>query len=127
MGSRQVPSERHASEHLLAAQSTPFLPASTDLVHVGSRRWFLQTGLAGLAGLSVPSWLRLRAHATGKPATQKTSVILFWLSGDQAIWTCGIRSLMRQVRFGDPSARFQQVFREFRSASTFRSRPGSWT
>src|SRR5438876_7608330 len=81
MGSRQVPSERHASEHLLAAQSTPFLPASTDLVHVGSRRWFLQTGLAGLAGLSVPSWLRLRAHATGKPATQKTSVILFWLSG----------------------------------------------
>lgn len=47
-----------------------------------SRRWFLQTGLKGVAGLSLPALLRHRAMAAGagRPA-RKTSVILFWLSG----------------------------------------------
>ena len=81
MSSRKVRSERHASEHVFAARRTPFLPASTDLVHVGSRRWFLQTGLAGLAGLSVPAWLRMQARAASQTTIRKTSVILFWLSG----------------------------------------------
>ncbi len=60
-----------------------FSPARGDLVRVGStRRGFLQTGLTGLAGLTVPSLLQRQAHASaaGKPA-RKTSVILFWLSG----------------------------------------------
>jgi uncharacterized protein (DUF1501 family) len=49
---------------------------------VGSRRWFLQTGLAGLAGLSLSDLLRRRAAAAkaGGP-TRKTAVVLFWLSG----------------------------------------------
>ena len=34
-----------------------------DLIRVGSRRWFLQTGLAGIAGLSLPDLLRCRAQA----------------------------------------------------------------
>ena len=57
-------------------------PPSADLLRVGSRRWFLQTGLAGLAGLSLPALLRGRAAAAsqGQPK-RKTSVILFWLSG----------------------------------------------
>src|SRR5471030_1476499 len=60
-----------------------FSPAAGDLLRVGStRRGFLRTGLAGLAGLSLPSLLQQHAlaAATGK-ATRKTSVILFWLSG----------------------------------------------
>jgi hypothetical protein len=49
---------------------------------VGSRRWFLQTGLAGLAGLSVPDLLRHRARAAGPDRpTRRGAVILFWLSG----------------------------------------------
>jgi hypothetical protein len=53
-----------------------------DLMRVGSRRWFLQTGLAGLAGLSLPALCRLRAEGAGpKRPARKTSVILFWLSG----------------------------------------------
>lgn len=55
-----------------------FSPAQGDLLRIGStRRGFLQTGLTGLAGLSVPS---LFAATTGTP-TPKKSAILFWLSG----------------------------------------------
>ena len=55
---------------------------SSDLVRVGSRRWFLQTGMTGLAGLSLPKLLQAQEQMklTGKP-TNKKSVILFWLSG----------------------------------------------
>ncbi len=58
-----------------------FGPCS-DLVRVGSRRWFLQTGMAGLAGLSLPKLLQAQEQLKlkGQP-TNKKSVILFWLSG----------------------------------------------
>jgi hypothetical protein len=55
-------------------------PAPHDLLCVGSRRWFLQTGLAGLAGLGLAETLRLQA-ATGGSRREPRSVILFWLSG----------------------------------------------
>ena len=51
-------------------QHLPTAPA----LHVGSRRWFLRTGLAG--ALSAP----LLQARESKPA-KKNSVILFWLSG----------------------------------------------
>ncbi len=60
-----------------------FSPAGGDILRVGStRRGFLQTGLAGLAGLSLPALLRNQALAVAAgQAKRKTSVILFWLSG----------------------------------------------
>jgi uncharacterized protein (DUF1501 family) len=60
-----------------------FSPAGGDLLRIGStRRGFLQTGLAGLAGLSLPALLRQQALAVAAgQAKRKTSVILFWLSG----------------------------------------------
>lgn len=70
-------------DHGQSGLSPWFSPAKGDLVRVGStRRGFLQTGLAGLAGLSVPSLLQQQslASAAGQPG-RKTSVILFWLSG----------------------------------------------
>jgi hypothetical protein len=58
------------------------LPAPRDLIRAGSRRWFLQTGLAAAGGLSLPEVLRLQAQtATGGKQAGKKSVILFWLSG----------------------------------------------
>ena len=60
-----------------------FSPARGDVLRVGTtRRGFLQTGLAGLAGLSLPGLLQQHAlaSAAGK-ARSKTNVILFWLSG----------------------------------------------
>ena len=66
---------------------SPFRPAFSDLIRVGGRRWFLQTGLAGLGGLSLPSLLKAEsdlktgAALAGGPSTAKKSVILFWLSG----------------------------------------------
>src|SRR5438874_7259107 len=67
---------RHELEHGCALLQ----PAPSDLIRVGSRRWFLQTGLAGLAGLSLPDLLRCRAHGGAKNADRK-AVILVWLSG----------------------------------------------
>jgi hypothetical protein len=45
------------------------------LLHVGSRRWFLQTGLAGLAGLGLAPLAGASRHRDPR------AVILFWLSG----------------------------------------------
>lgn len=72
----------HADQHQAFAGASPFLPPANDLVRLKSRRWFLQTGLAGMAGLSLPALLQQQAQAAanGKP-TSKKAVILFWLSG----------------------------------------------
>ncbi len=40
----------HRAEHLQSMHRSPFRPAGSDLLRVGSRRWFLQTGQAGLGG-----------------------------------------------------------------------------
>jgi Protein of unknown function (DUF1501) len=72
---------QHTQQHLHSAQAS-LQPAATDLIRVRSRRWFLQTGLAGLAGLSLPGLLRCQAAAAGaRTPARKTAVILFWLSG----------------------------------------------
>jgi len=61
---------------------SPFRPSASDLIRVGSRRWFLQTGLAGLGGLSLPALLKAEADLkAGAVSAGKKSVILFWLSG----------------------------------------------
>ena len=70
----------HAKSHL----SKGFQPSRHDLLQVGSqsRRWFLQAGLSGLAGLSTADLLRLQARAgTPDSKNNRKSVILFWLSG----------------------------------------------
>ena len=63
-------------------------PAAADTIRAGSRRWFLQTGTAGLAGLSLVDLLRHRTRAataadanSSATAGSKKSVLLFWLSG----------------------------------------------
>ena len=61
-------------------------PPNSDLIRVGSptRRWFLQTGLAGVAGLSTSQILQLQAEASSSSkarSSERKSVILFWLSG----------------------------------------------
>ena len=56
--------------------SLPCSPQS--LIRVGSRRWFLQAGLAGLGGLSLAQLDCLQATTAH---SDKKAVILFWLSG----------------------------------------------
>src|SRR2546421_3008992 len=68
---------RHDQEHGGAL----FQPPASDLIRVGSRRWFLQTGLAGLAGLSLPGLLRGRAQGLARGGASRKAVILIWLSG----------------------------------------------
>jgi len=53
------------------------------LVHVRSRRWFLQSGLSALGGFTLPQLMQLQA-ASGIAVSQtadRKAVILFWLSG----------------------------------------------
>jgi len=72
----------HDTGHAGVAWSHALRPAASDLIRVGSRRWFLQTGLTGLAGLSLPGLLQHRAKAaTAGGTAKKTAVILVWLSG----------------------------------------------
>jgi hypothetical protein len=71
---------RHDREHFMGTRVSPCAPASHDVLRVGSRRWFLQTGLAGMAGLTLPQLLQLRRATAANSGTPK-SVILFWLSG----------------------------------------------
>jgi hypothetical protein len=60
------------------AQPTP--PAG--VIEVGSRRWFLRTGLAGLAGAAVaPRSLATAPERTPARGSKPPAVILFWLSG----------------------------------------------
>src|SRR5262249_588253 len=72
---------RHNAEHATAVGNAPLQPATSDLIRVGSRRWFLQTGLAGLAGLSLPDLLRYRAQGAAPGRADRKAVILIWLSG----------------------------------------------
>ena len=53
---------------------------NTPLIRVGSRRWFLEVGVAGLGGLLQPGFQQARA-AANSPTADKKAVILFWLSG----------------------------------------------
>lgn len=71
------------ADHQGGISSNPMAPPTSDLIRVGSRRWFLQTGTAGLAGLSLPGLLQTQAKGaiTPSPSADRKSVILFWLSG----------------------------------------------
>jgi uncharacterized protein DUF1501 len=69
----------HDANHYAGAARSPFQPPARDLLRVGSRRWFLQTGLAGLAGLTLADTLRLQANTSA--SRDPRAVILFWLSG----------------------------------------------
>jgi uncharacterized protein (DUF1501 family) len=70
----------HDADHAAVCHS-PLQPTATDLIRVGSRRWFLQTGLASLAGLSLPDLLRCRAQEPAAGRADRKAVILIWLSG----------------------------------------------
>jgi hypothetical protein len=82
---------RHDAEHAGAVGRSPLQPAAADLIRVGSRRWFLQMGLAGMAGLSLPDLLRCRSAPLTLPSppggegrvrgADRKAVILIWLSG----------------------------------------------
>lgn len=81
---------RHTTEHVAAALGSPFGPQAESVIQVGSRRWFLQVGAAGMAGLSMPGLLQARTNsapgespAAGRSAKSKkpTAVIQIWLSG----------------------------------------------
>ena len=72
---------RHDTEHTAALCQSPLQPAASDLIRVGSRRWFLQAGLAGMAGMSLPDLLRCRAQGAAARRADRKAVILIWLSG----------------------------------------------
>ena len=71
--------QSHRAQHNAQSSITRLLPPGPDLLRVGSRRWFLQTGLAGLAGLTLADTLRLQAAPS--VSRDPKAVILFWLSG----------------------------------------------
>src|SRR6476469_7244803 len=75
------PATGHDAQHANATRRASLQPPASDLIRVGSRRWFLQTGLAGVAGLSLPDLLRRRAQGAAAARADCKAVILIWLSG----------------------------------------------
>src|SRR5438876_10553393 len=71
----------HGADHAAASSHNPLQPSASDLIRIGSRRWFLQTGLAGIAGLTLPGLLRCRAEGSARADASHKAVILIWLSG----------------------------------------------
>ena len=55
-------------------------PSTVPLIQVGSRRWLLQAGLAGIGSLTLAPWLNTDVQAASTQANPR-AVILFWLSG----------------------------------------------
>ena len=53
----------HHAHHLTRTAAQPLAPSANDTFRVGSRRWFLQTGVAGAAGVSLADSLRHSAQA----------------------------------------------------------------
>lgn len=74
---------KHDHEHQAAARRSLLQPAQADVIKIGSRRWMLQAGLAGVAGLSTAEILRQQALAATAPGTgnSRKAVIILWLSG----------------------------------------------
>src|SRR5262245_51797201 len=70
----------HQAEHAGASRQALLQPPARDLIRAGSRRWFVQCGLSGIAGLSMGEMLRCQTHAAEGKRDRK-AVILFWLSG----------------------------------------------
>ncbi len=56
-------------------------PSNTRLAQAPQRREFLRCGLAGLASLSLPGLLQLRARAAGPASRERTALIVIWLHG----------------------------------------------
>ncbi len=78
----ELPKQSHAAEHAVGLANVAMTPPGRDLIRVGSRRWFLQTGLAGLGGLTLPQLLHAREQAAASGGgSDRKAVILFWLSG----------------------------------------------
>lgn len=69
----------HSARHAF----TSFNPRAREGLTVFSRRSMLKAGLAGLAGITFPGLLQLRARAaaSGKSMRGNKSVILLWMTG----------------------------------------------
>src|SRR6266851_519734 len=76
---KKNPDGAHHHRHAFAS----FNALEREGLAVVSRRNMLKAGLAGIAGLSLPSLLRNRALAskTGQPVKSNKSVILLWMTG----------------------------------------------
>ncbi len=70
------------SSHAFPGSENLFGPSANPLLKVGRRRWILQAGLSGIAGLSLPALLQSQATASKLQTRRRaTSVIQIWLSG----------------------------------------------
>lgn len=77
-----LPAPCNNAQHVGQRRANPLAPISPDLVRVGSRRWFLQTGMGAVGGLSLAQLVAQQAQANPSSARRdRKSVILFWLSG----------------------------------------------
>jgi hypothetical protein len=70
---------RHDARHAFSFLN----PRAREGLTISSRRSMLKASLAGLAGISLPGLLRVRAEsvAQGRPLPGRKSVILLWMTG----------------------------------------------
>jgi hypothetical protein len=113
--SAHIPARQHAFTFLNARER--------EGLTVFSRRSVLKASLAGVAGLTLPGLLRLRAETgpAGRLTTRSKAVILLWMTGGQAHYTWDPPEML-EIRgpFGDSKASRARVciFRRWRRCST---------
>ena len=94
----EAPHHAHSDSHAFTCLN----PRVREGVTVHSRRSMLKASLAGLAGLSLPGLLRLRAESVtkGKSLPGNKSVILLWMTGGPShIDTWDVKPAMpREIR-----------------------------
>lgn len=71
----------HDASHAQSGMASAVIPDDCEIVRIGSRRWFLRLGAAGLAGIPLHSALQAAGAAPSPQRREKRAVILLWLSG----------------------------------------------
>ncbi len=122
----------HDQHHRAAQLANPMLPPASDLIRVGSRRWFLQTGTGGHGGFGSAGALGTRGtggRGHGRPSRRRSqgghSVLAFRRA--QPSGHVGSQASRRRPRFAGRSRRSRTKLPGVQVCEHLPLQAASWT